>query len=223
MSDDNHVHEGKTRKITAGFVFSWIFAVLVGLPGIMSLFEGKILSGILFILVALVLLPPLNVWVEKRFKFALSGGLKVIVVILLLMAVGFSLTSTAKGTPVSTTTSAGSTAAPEVPAQTPPMQVTADALYSAYNQNEVAADAKYKGNVVEVSGIINTIGKDVLNTPYVTLNAGEYAFPDVQCMFSQADESQLATLSSGQRITMDGVVSGESLTIVEIDGCAIVK
>jgi len=223
MSNDNQSAEGGTRKITAGFVISWILAVLFGVPGIMMLFEGKALAGLLFILAALVLLPPLNVWVEKRFKLSLSGMLKTIVVLVLVIGAGsLSVSSQSPSSIAAAPSTASNASSNPATASQPPIKVSASALSQAYDSNEVAADAKYKGNVVDVSGTIDTIGKDILGTPYVSLKTSEYSIIGVQCMFSQSDEAALAALSSGQTITLEGTVSGKTIEVI-VDGCSIVK
>ena len=227
MSNDNQ-SEAKVRHFTFGFVLAWIFAVVVGVPGIMMLFEHQVGVGILLILAALIALPPMNSFIKNKAHISLSGGLRVGAVIILFIIAGVVLSqgSTSATTASAPATSGNTTAAANQTATQPavaPMKVTADALYSAYNQNQVAADAKYKGNMVEVTGVISSIGKDILNNPYVELGTGEYSALGIQCMFPQADESQLAGLTSGQSVTLEGTVSGETITIVEIDGCSIVK
>ena len=219
-----------TKKITLGFVLSWIFAVLFGVPGIMMLFEGKVLGGLLFILSALILLPPANTWAAKNIGFSLSGMLKFAVVIVLLIISGVVLSG--DKTPVQSTTPTASnvtTTNPQSVTQNTPvsqaptaLKVSATQLSQTYANNEVAADAKYKGNVVDVTGVIETIGKDILNNPYVSLKTAEYSIISVQCMFSQADETKLATLSSGQSITLEGTVSGKIINVI-LDGCSVVK
>ncbi len=101
--------------------------------------------------------------------------------------------------------------------------VTALKLYTDYDANEVAADAKYKGNLVRVSGTVGSIGKDVLDTPYVTLSADQYDFKSVQCMFGTKDSAVLAELSKGQQVTLEGEVSGKSLTNVLVRSCRVVN
>lgn len=101
--------------------------------------------------------------------------------------------------------------------------VTATQLLNDYESNEVAADAKYKGKLVEVSGTIENIGKDILDNPYVALetNSGSSIFV-VQCMFDKSDQSQLATLTKNSRITLQGRVSGKLGNVV-VRECAIVR
>ena len=124
----------------------------------------------------------------------------------------------------STTTTTAQAPAPAVPeVAKPAIVVSAVRLYGDYKENEIAADAKYKGNVVKVSGIVNSIGKDILSTPYVTLAADQYGFSTVQCMFSRQDEPVLAQVSKGSSITLQGTVSGYTILTPIINGCQIVK
>ena len=103
------------------------------------------------------------------------------------------------------------------------IKVAALQLSSDYKDNEIAADAKYKNKLIEVTGIVDSIGKDILDTPYISLQSYEYAIIDhVQCMFSKSQEPELATVSKGQRIVLKGTVSGK-LGNVLVKGCVIVK
>jgi hypothetical protein len=223
MSNDSQ-SDGKTRHITFGFVIAWVFAVVVGVPGIMMLFEHQVGAGILLIIAALVALPPVNSFIKNKAHLSLSGGLRVAAVIVLCIIAGVVLSQESGSGAVAAAPAGGSTqAASEQPAAPAPIKLTATVLYNAYTNNEVAADAKYKGNLVEVTGVINSIGKDILGNPYVSLNVGEYSELGVQCIFPKADESTLTSLSSGQSITLEGTVTGETLTLVGLDGCSIVK
>lgn len=53
-------------------------------------------------------------------------------------------------------------------------------LLNAYDENEVKADSTYKGKLLEVTGSVNDIGKDILDNPYITFSKGEYEVTDVQ-------------------------------------------
>jgi len=95
--------------------------------------------------------------------------------------------------------------------------LTADSLYREYEENEVAADAKYKGQVIIISGIIQDIGKDIMDAAYVVL-AAEGLF-GVQCMYAKGEELSVAHLFKGQQITIKGVVSGKVIGNVLIREC----
>ncbi len=106
----------------------------------------------------------------------------------------------------------------------PAIEVSAVKLAADYNANEVSADATYKGKLVKATGIVSSIGKDILSTPYVSLSDGkQYSINVVQCMFSRSDEAELAKVSKGSSITLQGVVSGMSMMNVIVEACQIVK
>jgi hypothetical protein len=86
--------------------------------------------------------------------------------------------------------------------------LSADALYSAYKANEVAADAEYKGKIVVVSGIVRDIGKDILDSPYIVLG-GQGLLDGVQCMFPSAGNSPVAKIGKGQKVSVRGRVAGK--------------
>ena len=77
-----------------------------------------------------------------------------------------------------------------------------------YENNEVSADAKYKGKIVIVSGKIQDIGKDIMDEPYIVIG-GEGFLDGVQCSFAKSQESSIARLSKGQNVKVKGKVSGK--------------
>ena len=119
-----------------------------------------------------------------------------------------------------TVTSGAST--PSVPAVTEPVAkeapsppdatISATALGSAYNANQVAADGKYKDKDLLISGTISSIGVDIAGTSYVTLKSEEIAL-GVQCMFDDKYKSRLAELHKGDRVNIRGTCQGNTLGI----------
>ena len=81
-------------------------------------------------------------------------------------------------------------------------------LRAEYEENEVAADEKFEDKIIYVNGVIDNIGKDVLDTPYITLDDGTI-INSVQCMFEKTDESIVADLKMGQEVTVRGECAGE--------------
>lgn len=107
------------------------------------------------------------------------------------------------------------------PAPLTAIKVDAKKLNADYEANEVSADQQYKGKIVEVSGTIKDIGKDILDDPYVSLESGNVIFT-VQCMFDKSDSNQLASLSKAQKINLRGKVSGKLGNVI-IKDCQIVQ
>jgi len=90
----------------------------------------------------------------------------------------------------------------------PSYTLSADQLYREYDSNEVAADAKYKGKVVIVSGTIQDIGKDIMDNAYIVIG-GQGFLDGVQCTFTAAEQSSVARLSKGQQVRVKGEVAGK--------------
>ncbi len=84
MNNEEPNNQSKAHtKVTLGLVLSWGLGVLAAISGVTLLFS-QLLTGILMLLLAAVLLPPVNKFVADKFHFSISGGLKFVVVIILL-------------------------------------------------------------------------------------------------------------------------------------------
>lgn len=105
----------------------------------------------------------------------------------------------------------------------PDITISANDLHAAYDDNEVAADTKYKGKIIQVSGTVEDIGKDITDTIYVTLAAGdEYSMSSIQCFFADSHTEAAANLSKGDRVTIKGMGDGLMGNVL-IRGCSLVK
>ena len=93
------------------------------------------------------------------------------------------------------------------------------ALLKAYGKNEVAADKTYKGRYIRVGGKIGKIGKDITDDPYITMGGD---FKSVNCYFTESHNDEIAELSKGQPIVVEGQVSGLMIGDVIIRHCSIV-
>jgi len=92
-----------------------------------------------------------------------------------------------------------------VSSKTASYTLTADQLFSEYKANEAAADNKYKGKVVLISGPIRQNGK-FMGTAFLVI--GGHGFLDgVQCTLG--DSAGVASLSKDSQVTVKGEVSGK--------------
>ena len=108
--------------------------------------------------------------------------------------------------------------APPINSETKPvLKVTSKTLYKEYNNNEIAADDKYKGKIIQVRGTIRDIGKDIMDDAYISL-IGDDFFGDVQCFFP--DKSYLLNLKKGQRVNVIGYCDGLFMNII-LQNCII--
>ncbi len=97
--------------------------------------------------------------------------------------------------------------------------VSANAIYSEYESNEVAADSKYKGKVIIVTGVIQDIGKDILDKAYIVVG-GQGFLDGVQCAFAESQNSVIAQLSKGKSVKVKGKVNGKRGN-VQLEKCSL--
>lgn len=101
--------------------------------------------------------------------------------------------------------------------------VSANDLISEYDGNELRADAKFKGKIIETTGKVGDIKKDVLGNIYVTVGSGdEYEIRQVQCFVDDENQATVMNLSPGNQVTVRGRVDGLMLNVMVKD-CVIVQ
>ncbi|MCY1075183.1 OB-fold protein [Archangium lansingense] len=88
-------------------------------------------------------------------------------------------------------------------------------LLGEYSGNEVRADANYKGRIIQTTGIVRDVKRDIVDSIYVTLGTGQQLeIPVVQCLFDEVHAKKAASLSSGARVTVRGRVDGLLMNVV---------
>lgn len=98
---------------------------------------------------------------------------------------------------------------PPIQRSVPAIQVGIGEILGSYTDNEVAADNKYKGKLVQVTGIVSDIKKDLLDDLYVAIGTGApIEIPQFQAFFDKSKNSELAALQRGQQITVTCRVEG---------------
>ncbi|NUP06613.1 MAG: hypothetical protein HOW73_11210 [Polyangiaceae bacterium] len=97
-------------------------------------------------------------------------------------------------------------------------EVTAKELIDAYKKNEIAADEKYKGKKLEISGTIESIDSDFSNEPVIRIGSGEL-FESVACR--GVSKKKAADLNKGDKITLACLGDGEMLGQPQMEKCEI--
>jgi len=77
-------------------------------------------------------------------------------------------------------------------------------MYNEYKSNEIAADQKYKNKNVAVVGMVEKIGKDILDKPYITLWVEKYSITGVQCYVNQSQNAIASSLTKGDYVALTG-------------------
>ena len=106
------------------------------------------------------------------------------------------------------------------------VRVTASRLAEDYEANEVAANQKYDGKVLEVSGTIEAVsGGGSGDAYYVDLSAGSMSLTSVRCHFSESHLGDITSIRKGERVTLRGKGDeGEDRDPFTIDviGCSVI-
>ena len=94
----------------------------------------------------------------------------------------------------------------------PQIAVTSAVISKEYSENEVSADAKYKGKIIEVSGKVTGVDNGITdNEMIVRLSDGEYDFSGLMCYMKESEKDKVLTLKKGNQVTLIG--KGDSATI----------
>lgn len=87
------------------------------------------------------------------------------------------------------------------PKPTVSLPLTAAQLYADYDANEVAADQKYKGKVLRVSGAVESVDKDIADRIVIHLKSPN-SFSSVHAYLEKQYENDAASLKKEQQITV---------------------
>lgn len=173
-------------------------------------------------------------WFKKK-RFAIPLGVFVFLVIVGIAGGGESGTTTDDATVASdagssdTEASAEADAEDEPPADTEPAEsqeptVTANAadMVKEFEDNELAADSKYKGKWVQVNGVVNKIDTEMFNSKEYILQIGsgsEWELLTVNC--HDIPNDVLSTLSTGNAVSVVGEFSDGGNLGVELKNCRL--
>lgn len=108
-------------------------------------------------------------------------------------------------------------AAPPVEEEDAQLISSAD-LYAAFHTNEIAAAEDYRGRLLEVSGIVQSVNLDFLDRPYIVLNGGPLM--GVQCHFKRIDPA-MRNLRRGDRVIVVGRCGTMIIGSVMVEDCSL--
>ena len=109
----------------------------------------------------------------------------------------------------------GSAKAPQIP-QDEAIAISAGQLYQEYRNNEVAADLRYKGRLLKVTGIVDRVGEDILGYPYIKIVDKEGDWGGVICTYPKTESSRwlLARHNRGDTVTVTGICKGYLVNVL---------
>lgn len=103
-------------------------------------------------------------------------------------------------------------------------EVDAATFIGAFDKNQLSAEKQYKDKRVKMTAYIQNISEDIVGSPYLSLkpSAEKYYFgTTAKCTFASSDE--LTSVENEQQIVVEGTVQEQSLGIIAMKDCKIVK
>jgi tRNA_anti-like len=88
----------------------------------------------------------------------------------------------------------------------------ASKLAGDYQKNELAADQRYKDGWWKIEGVVERVGKDIGDSPYITLRGR--SFSSVQCFLEGDSAAAAVKLERGDLIEVAGQVTGLMMNVV---------
>ena len=101
----------------------------------------------------------------------------------------------------------------------PPIRMTAGALCSEFEENEVAGDLKYKGKLIAVAGYVESIDSSFGISVVLVDAPGDWS--GVRCYFPESEAPNVANLRKGGYVTIVGECTGMLVSNVGLDHCRL--
>lgn len=112
----------------------------------------------------------------------------------------------------------GQTEAQEAPKQEA-MKITGQELADDFDANQVAAENKWKGKLVEFKAEITNITDSGLS--FTKLGSKQFSLTQVSCRIQ--DKNQLLSLKNGQYVIVQGVIGGQTIGVIDMSQCKVVE
>lgn len=145
----------------------------------------------------------------KRILSGCGVSLLIFLVVLMGIVVISAISSDDTGTDVTNST----TEKVETTTKDPIVYVTVDEMIKDFKANEVAAEKKYKDQLVAVKGTIYSINVDMFGATCIMLD-GHNGIQVVQCYMKDSEEDRVAELNVGDKITLVGEYNSYSYHVL---------
>lgn len=99
------------------------------------------------------------------------------------------------------------------------MQITAKQLADDFDANQVAAEANWEGKLVEFNAEITNITDTGIS--FGNIASKQSSLTQISCAVT--DKEQLMSLKNGQMITVQGVVGKQSIGVIDVSNCKVIK
>jgi len=208
----------EVKKITLGFILSWIFGILFLLLGVGTIGQENVVYGILIILFSAMIIPYFNKIVSDKLGFKISGGIKFALVILILIFMGLATSSSNSKSSNSDSTQTQSIAETQKITPNEPEKVyivkTYNELWSIFSpdstytdlQKENIFDEEYKNKYVKWTGRVKDVDTSLFDNLILRIEhryKGQFDYygGDMTIYMNADQYDRLAELSKGEEVT----------------------
>lgn len=158
--------------------------------------------------------------IKKIFKWIAIGfgGLVVLSVMLAIIQGG----SGNSGSSQSAKNTVANAPAPPPPPPAPAyeFETTPNELATAYDENTVRADTKFKGKKYLVTGLVADISTDVMGDAYLVLRGGVNQFMQPHFTLQDSEKNKAGDLKKGQKVSLICIGGGDVAKIPMSKRCA---
>jgi len=113
----------------------------------------------------------------------------------------------------------GSTGATQEKQVQEPTVIKASELADDFDANQVAAENKWKGKLVQFSAEVTNITETGLS--FSKAASKQFSMAQISCRVT--DKQQLLSLKNGQTVTVKGVVGGQTIGVIDVSDCSVVQ
>ena len=99
--------------------------------------------------------------------------------------------------------------------------MSASELFKMYESDESAADGKYLGKIIQITGEVNNINLDNERVESLTLETGDM-LTGVTCLLDEVNSNHRQDFKMGEKITLNCVCTGKLMDI-ELNRCVEIK
>ncbi|MEK7570891.1 MAG: hypothetical protein AAB553_01335 [Patescibacteria group bacterium] len=144
-------------------------------------------------------------------KFLKWGGIALIIIIVLAVIGGGGKSS-------NSTNSTGNSGQAQEQPKTPEM-VTAQQIADDFDGNQVTAEKTWNGKFVQFTATVSNITDTGLS--FTNVASKQFSMAQISCKVK--DTQQLLSLKNGESVTVNGVIGKQTIGVIDMSDCEVVK
>ncbi len=150
---------------------------------------------------------------DQRIWFAKHPILTVVIALFIIGMIGSAGGNSKDGTNSTQQGSVSPTSAPVAE------KISARQLADDFDSNQVAAEATWENRLIEFSAKITNITDSGIS--FSDIASKDFSFVQISCRVK--DKQQLLSIKNGQTVTVRGIVGKQTIGVIEVSNCEIVK